>query len=97
MTPANLSFMKTPTIGANTLFAKLVVPVKKAKTVPSILAGVTFAKRASVGSVFIARPIIPKTVSVQTMKTISLTPICLFHLQAIAYYDNEEIIEQIVE
>jgi hypothetical protein len=67
--------LNTPIIGAQTLFAKLVVPVKKAKTVPSILAGVTFAKRAKVGRVFMARPIIPKMVSVQIMKTRSLTPI----------------------
>jgi hypothetical protein len=39
------------------------------------LAGVTFAKRAKVGRVFMARPIIPKMVSVQIMKTRSLTPI----------------------
>ena len=72
VTPTNFSLSQTPTIGDSTLFAKLVVPVKNAKTVPSIFVGVIFAKSARVGSVFIANEITPKTVSVTTMNTISL-------------------------
>jgi len=84
-------------MGAITLLAKFVVPVKKAKTVPSIFFGVIFAKRARVGRVFMAKLATPKTVSVSRMNTISLTPIIVFHLLANAYYENEEIIEHIVD
>ena len=82
VTPTNYSLIHTPTIGAKTLFAKLVVPVKKAKTVPSIFAGVIFAKRAKVGRVFIARLMTPKIVSVSTIKTMSFIPTLVFNLMA---------------
>lgn len=48
------SLIHTPIIGEITFAAKLVVPVRKAKTVPSILTGVILAKSASVGKVLIA-------------------------------------------
>lgn len=54
------------------MFARFVVPVRNANTVPSILVGVTLAKRAMVGSVFMAILITLKMVSVTTMKAISL-------------------------
>jgi hypothetical protein len=97
VTPTNFSFIQTPTIGAKTLFAKLVVPVKKAKTVPSIFAGVIFAKRAIVGRVFIARLTTPNMVSVQTIHTISLIPIILLNLNENAHYERDEIIENQVD
>jgi hypothetical protein len=82
VTPTNLSLIQTPIIGEITLLARLVVPVKKAKIVPSILFGVTLAKRASVGRVFMARLSTPKIVSVNTIKTISFIPIRVFSLKA---------------
>jgi len=85
VTPTNFSFRKTPTIGAKTLLAKLVVPVRKAKTVPSILAGVILANKARVGNVFIARLRTPNIVSVKTMKTKSGTPSLTFNLNENAH------------
>lgn len=81
----NYSLIQTPIIGASTLFAKFVVPVRNAKTVPSILGGVIFAKRASVGKVFIAREITPKIVSVIIIKNMSFIPKFLFQRLANEY------------
>jgi hypothetical protein len=77
--------IQTPIIGDKTLFAKLVVPVKKAKTVPSIFVGVIFANKARVGRVFMAKLMTPKIVSVHIMKTMSFIPRYKFHLRAKAY------------
>ena len=74
VTPKYFSFIQTPIMGESILEAKLVVPVKNAKTVPSILAGVILAKSARVGRVLIACAMTPKMVSVNTMKAISLMP-----------------------
>ena len=97
VTPTNFSFSQTPTIGERTLLARLVVPVKNAKTVPSILVGVIFANNARVGSVFIAKLITPNTVSVNKIKAISLTPINRLNLTAKAYCDTEEITDMTVD
>ena len=67
------------------MFAKLVVPVKKAKTVPSIFVGVIFANKARVGRVFMAKLITPKIVSVHIINTKSFIPRYRFHLTANAY------------
>lgn len=96
VTPTNRSLIQTPIIGEITLFARFVVPVKKAKMVPSIRLGVTFAKRAKVGSVFMARLMTPNIVSVRIIKTMSLRPMSVFNLKANAYDEQDEMIEQIV-
>ena len=93
----NYSLIQTPIIGARTLFAKFVVPVRNAKTVPSILAGVILANRASVGKVFIAREITPKIVSVMIIKNMSFIPKLLFQRLANAYWQKEEIMLTIVD
>jgi len=86
----------TPIIGEITFEAKLVVPVRKAKTVPSILTGVILAKSARVGSVLIAYEITPKMVSVTIMKAMSLMPTSWFQRQAKAYEAAEEMTETTV-
>ena len=48
-TPTNSLFRNVPTAGEITVPEKFIVPVKKAKIVPSILGGVIFAKSASIG------------------------------------------------
>ena len=50
LTPTNQSFIFEPTIGLNTPFAKLKVPVRKAKQEASISGGVIFAKSTIVGN-----------------------------------------------
>ena len=97
VTPMNWELIQTPTMGESTLFARFVVPVRNANTVPSIFYGVILANRAKVGSVFMAREITPKIVSVRTMNRMSLIPISVFHLQAKAYWESDETIENMVE
>ena len=72
VTPTNFSLIHTPIIGDRTLFARLVVPVRNANTVPSIFGGVILAKRARVGRVFMAKLITPNMVSVTIIKAMSL-------------------------
>ena len=57
--------MKDPTAGYITELSRLDVPVKKAKTVPSIDFGVIFANKAIIGNVPKDMLIAPKTTSVK--------------------------------
>ena len=74
--------MKVPSPGEITVDAKFMVPVKKAKIVPSILAGVIFANNAKIGKVYSKVPTTLNTISVNSRKTRSLIPISRFHLLA---------------
>lgn len=74
--------MNTPIIGLKTESAKFHVPVRNANTVPSMPGGVILAKRAKLGSMFIASTRHPNTISVKTRKTMSLIPTYKFHLEA---------------
>jgi len=82
VTLKNLLLICAPTIGLNTESAIFQVPVRNAKTVPSIPGGVIFANRARHGKMFIASTRHPNTTSVKIRKVISLTPTSKFHLEA---------------
>ena len=64
--------------GEITELARFIVPVRKAKIVPSILGGVIFANNASIGKVYKITPTTEKTVSVKIKKTMSGTPASKF-------------------
>ena len=64
-TPTKVLFIQTPTIGEITVWARFVVPVKNANTVPSIFLGVILANIAIIGRVPIAKPRAPNIVSVK--------------------------------
>ena len=71
-----------PMPGEITVEARFIVPVKKAKIVPSILAGVILAKSARIGKVYRRVPTTLNTISVKSKNTRSSIPISLFHLFA---------------
>jgi len=64
------------------VLAKFIVPVRKAKMVPSILGGVILAKSARIGKLYKITPITEKTTSVKSKNAISGIPISRFHLFA---------------
>ena len=68
--------------GDITVDARFIVPVRNAKIVPSILAGVIFANRARIGKVYKSVPTTLNTMSVNSRNTRSFIPMSLFHLFA---------------
>jgi hypothetical protein len=74
--------INVPILGEITVLPKFMVPVRKAKVVPSIFLGVILAKRAMTGRVYRSVEIIEEKTSVNKRNTISFIPHSTFHLLA---------------